>query len=636
VIAPPLLVGASLLAWGYAGNSLALAAVLAVLFEVVRFMGPRESIVAGREQMVVRISLLAVVALFVGAGIVQKFPTAIYTALRGLAPALFPLMMIQLLSDGQRIPAGAFRNDRQRSREGPPLEVTHLFAATALIGAAATDPAARWFYPAAAAIAAWALLARAKQRASASALIVVAVVLGFGIHTGLSTLQSRLEDWSTDFLQELLSAGADPFKERTRIGEMGKIKLSDRIALRAIPEGERPQQVLLREAAFDTYISGEWRATYRTFSPRDATEGGWRLAPAEGTKALSIRRSFSKGEGVLALPMGATRVTALPGASLGTLPSGAVRVRNMPSFIAMRVEYQPGADFAGPPTAADVDVPDVLRTALEQALAEARVPAGSPAAAEAAIRKFFAEKYGYTLALSDGHGGTRTLRDFLLKDRRGHCEYFATASALLLRAAGVPARYVVGYSAQEFSPLENAFVVRDRHAHAWATAWIDGRWVEVDNTPSRWADFEEQETRAWYGPVLDVLSWVIDALRRHVIEAEWNLAAGAIGVVAVAAVIALAWWLRRRPWKRAGRKAESHAATLAWRRLEASCASRGLERAPNETAREFARRIEATVPGTTGLAEIARRYYSARYDPASGPAEAAALAAEVDRWLQRA
>ena len=636
MIAPPLLVGASLLAWGYAGNSMALAAVLAVLFELARFLGPRESLVAGREQMVVRISLLAVLALFVGAGIVQKFPTAIYTALRGLPPALFPLVMVQLLSTGQRIPAGAFRGDRERSREGPPLEVTHLFAAIALIGAAATDPAAKWFYPAAAAITAWALLVRAKQRASAAALLVLATVIGFGVHTGLATLQSRLEDWSTDFLQELLSAGADPFKERTRIGEMGKIKLSDRIALRAIPEGARPQQVLLREAAFDTYISGEWRATYRTFSPRDATEGGWRLAPGEGTKALTIRRSVSKGEGVLALPMGATRVTALPGASMGTLPSGAVRVRNMPSFIAMRVEYQPDTDFAGPPTAADVDVPDVLRSALEQALAEAHVPAGSPAAAEAAIRKFFAEKYGYTLTLSDGHGGTRTLRDFLLRDRKGHCEYFATASALLLRAAGVPARYVVGYSAQEFSPLENAFVVRDRHAHAWATAWIDGRWVEVDNTPSRWADFEEQETRAWYGPLLDVFSWIIDEVRRHVVEAEWNFASVAIGLVATSVVVALAWWLRRKPWKRAARKAESHAATRAWRRVEASFASRGLQRASTETAREFARRIEGTVPGTQGLSEMARRYYSARYDPASGEAEAAAFAEAVDRWLQRA
>lgn len=636
MIAPPLLAGASLLAWGYAGNSMALAAVLAVIFELARFMGPREWLLAGRAPMVIRISLLAVVALFVGAGIVQKFPTAIYTALRGLPPALFPIVMIQLLSPGQLVPAGAFRKDRERAREGPPLEMTHLFAAIALIGAAATDPAAKWFYPAAAAIAAWALLARATERASAAAMLVVAIVIGFGVHTGLSTLQSRLEDWSTDFLQELLSAGADPFKERTRIGEMGKIKLSDRIALRAIPEGPRPQQVLLREAAFDTYISGEWRATYRTFSPRDPTQGGWRLAPGEATQALTIRRSISKGEGVLALPAGATRVSALPGANLGTLPSGAVRVRNMPSFYAMRVEYRPDTDFAGPPTAADLDVPDVLRSALDQALAEGRVPARSPRDAEAAIRRFFAEKYGYTLTLSDGHGGTRTLRDFLLKDRKGHCEYFATASALLLRAAGVPARYVVGYSAQEFSPLENAFVVRDRHAHAWASAWIDGRWVEVDNTPSRWADFEEQETRAWYGPILDLFSWAIDALRRNLLEAEWNLATAAIGVVAVAGVVALAWWLRRRPWKGAARKAESHAATQAWRKVEASFASRGLERAPQETVREFAQRIESTIPGTQGVSEIARRYYAARYDPASGAAEQAALAAEVDRWLRRA
>ncbi len=68
----------------------------------------------------------------------------------------------------------------------------------------------------------------------------------------------------------------------------------------------------------------------------------------------------------------------------------------------------------------------------------------------------------------------------------GHCEHFATATALLLRAAGIPTRYAVGYLVTEYSRFGNCFVVRQNHARAWTLAYIDGAWQSVDNTPSIW------------------------------------------------------------------------------------------------------------------------------------------------------
>jgi hypothetical protein len=191
----------------------------------------------------------------------------------------------------------------------------------------------------------------------------------------------------------------------------------------------------------------------------------------------------------------------------------------------------------------------------------------------------------------------------------------------------------VGYSAQEYSALEKAFLVRDRHAHAWATAWIDGRWIEVDNTPSRWADFEEKETRAWYGPALDILSWIIDAIRRNVLEEEWGFARAALVMLGLAVAVALAWWLRRRPWGGKGKAVEAHSATQEWQRVEASLSPRGFARAPNETVRDFATRLEAQ--GCEGLVDLARRYYVARFDPASDAAEGERLRQDVERWLAR-
>lgn len=640
MIAPPLLVGAAWLAWGYASGQWVVAAVLGLVFEAVRFAAPGDLSLARRESAAIRGVVLGAAALFVFAGSTQPFPGAIYFALRWLPLVLFPIALLQALAPARSIDAASLRAaaglyPAPRARSA--LDVTHFLVAAALIGAAASDPAARWFYPAAAAIAAWALLARAPRRVPATALLAVAAAMGFAIHTGLATLQSRIEDWSTELLQEYFSAGADPFRERTRIGDLGRIKLSDRIAMRVAPEGPRPPQLLLREASFDSYVGGEWRTRSRVFTSVAPVDSEWRLHAGAVPQALVIRRAFGRGEGVLALPAGAGRIPAIQGATLSTLATGTVRAQNLPSFLSLRVGYEPAADFAGAPTAADLEVPGLLRPALEQVIAEQAIPRDSPRAAEARLGRFFSERFGYSLTLSDGKGGTRTLRDFLLKDHKGHCEYFASATALLLRQAGVPARYTVGYSAQEYSALEKAFVVRDRHAHAWTSAWIDGRWIEVDNTPARWADLEERDARAWYGPMLDLASWAIDRLRKLLAEPTWDgrALALAFGVVALAAVGLLAW---RRRGARAprGSAPPEHPATSAWRRIEASLAARGFAPRPGETPRAFVDRIAFDRGADDDLRGLVRRYYAARFDPASGAEHSARLVEDVGRWLAKA
>ncbi|MEM9137769.1 MAG: transglutaminase domain-containing protein, partial [Cyanobacteria bacterium P01_F01_bin.42] len=88
------------------------------------------------------------------------------------------------------------------------------------------------------------------------------------------------------------------------------------------------------------------------------------------------------------------------------------------------------------------------------------------------------------------------LEAFLLDHRSGHCEYFASATALLLRSTGIPARYVAGYSVSEFSPAEQQYIGRVRDAHAWVMAYVDGAWRTIDTTPSGGASRERngQET----------------------------------------------------------------------------------------------------------------------------------------------
>lgn len=86
--------------------------------------------------------------------------------------------------------------------------------------------------------------------------------------------------------------------------------------------------------------------------------------------------------------------------------------------------------------------------------------------------------------------GQDAIDQFLFETRRGFCEHFASSFVFLMRAAGIPARIVVGYQGGEMNPVENYLLVRQSDAHAWAEIWLDETgWVGIDPTsavaPSR-------------------------------------------------------------------------------------------------------------------------------------------------------
>jgi protein-glutamine gamma-glutamyltransferase len=86
--------------------------------------------------------------------------------------------------------------------------------------------------------------------------------------------------------------------------------------------------------------------------------------------------------------------------------------------------------------------------------------------------------------------GANAVDQFLFSTRIGFCEHYASAFAVLMRAAGIPARVVTGYQGGQVNPYSGYLVVRQSDAHAWSEVWLDGRgWVRVDPTaavaPSR-------------------------------------------------------------------------------------------------------------------------------------------------------
>ena len=100
---------------------------------------------------------------------------------------------------------------------------------------------------------------------------------------------------------------------------------------------------------------------------------------------------------------------------------------------------------------------------------------------ERVLRKFNQEEYFYTLeppAL-----GSDSVDEFLFDTRRGFCEHYASAFAVLMRSAGIPARVVIGYQGGELNPMGNYLIVRQSDAHAWNEVWLEGSgWTRVDPT----------------------------------------------------------------------------------------------------------------------------------------------------------
>lgn len=78
---------------------------------------------------------------------------------------------------------------------------------------------------------------------------------------------------------------------------------------------------------------------------------------------------------------------------------------------------------------------------------------------------------------------TNPVDEFLFETRKGFCEHYASSFTLLMRAAGIPARVVIGYQGGEINPINNFLTVRQSDAHAWTEVWLkDQGWVRVDPT----------------------------------------------------------------------------------------------------------------------------------------------------------
>ena len=126
----------------------------------------------------------------------------------------------------------------------------------------------------------------------------------------------------------------------------------------------------------------------------------------------------------------------------------------------------------------------------------------------AVLRWFREDEFFYTLRASPlgRHGAD----EFLFDLRAGYCEYYASAFAILLRAAGIPTRVVTGYQGGFWQSGSQYLLVRQSDAHAWTEVWLEGRgWTRVDPTAAVSPARIEQSPRS-----------IIDS-PRHLLDLDW-------------------------------------------------------------------------------------------------------------------
>ncbi len=242
-----------------------------------------------------------------------------------------------------------------------------------------------------------------------------------------------------------------------------------------------------------------------------------------------------------------------------------------------------------------------------RALAE-RLVADQPTTYDrvAAINRYLSTAYAYDLSIPPQRRPGDAVDYFLFEERRGYCEQFASALAVLLRSVGIPTRLVTGYTPGTLNPVTGLLEVRNSDAHAWVEVFFPGvGWVEFEPTPGfpDTADLGGAVVRRWvWQDLLALLRTRLGGLaaRWPVVGrlSAWGSATvriGLWGIVAVAGLLAAAG-----TWRVVGHQSAPRAPQDAlddiYRQMCAALARRGLRRGQAETVDEFRRRVEAAVP----------------------------------------
>ena len=325
---------------------------------------------------------------------------------------------------------------------------------------------------------------------------------------GLRTMHESLEPIFIALFDEYFWRNRDPLINRTSLGSVVGFKRSERILARIHTAPRQRIPALLREASYSTFQYGNWLArdgAFLTVEPQRGDAGKtWVLGPgppADERTQISIR--FRKHTATVPVPLGARQIERVDAAEVQQNPFGAVRLELHPGWVSYQVAHRAYWSGGDPPRAPDREVPPEHRPDLERFATQLGLYGLAPREAIRRTNTYFIQHFRYSIQRRWPRDHSR-LHDFLFRNRSGHCEYFATATTLLLRELGIPTRYSVGYAVREYSPLGTA-LHRARAPCPRLDHGLAGRTLGTHrpDAPSLWA---EEETEFALRPMLDMFS----------------------------------------------------------------------------------------------------------------------------------
>ena len=457
---------------------------------------------------------------------------------------------------------------------------------------------------------------------------------------------------------------------QTSLGQVVDLKLSPDIQWRYQPlEGARPAR--LRTAVYNTFALDRWKARVKTafrtkISQERSVGGDFEMLFSDGV-GMHQNHVYEEGDflkeavgsgilrgrlgesDLLPVPTKALRFEAVPVESLEVNSLGTTQVTG-PLFDSIAVRIANGRErMAGEqdPSIRDLEIPEGELEGIDQFWFEQAEPMPLWDEEEmiarmeslemdedrelrlwAKLQQVFYQDFRYTLNLKPKRGEP-AISFFLNEMKAGHCEYFASASALLLRRAGIATRYCVGFAMAEKSEDGGEWIIRGKHAHAWAQAYLGGtwrleqpetpsknlvwrcrggRWVDIDLTPPDWLNQMSQSDR-WKQRLSD---WWQMLRQDALILLGKPLAGKAFKVILWVLGFVFMAWLLRQIWRSRRRKTGEGEEWLErcgtqdyFGNLERWLAKRIGPRPPGMTFGDYLEEYEA--------AELIAVYHQARY-----------------------
>jgi hypothetical protein len=536
---PRLLLGAALLFWGAMTEHSLLALIAALIVESPNWIRSRWNF---NDQACVRawhlclvLTLFAIIPIWLDGDRETLLPKL----LTWLPLLLFPLQFLQSFGFHNHLNLNNFYffsqvYRKKNSELGIEQSIVRFnfgnvyFISTLIASSLGSLAQHSIFFPGLIILTSWLILAHVRHRLFAMvSVLTFAAIIGLGGQIGMS----KLYHWATN--RGLGLGGipsADPTLTRTNIGSLGAIKQSPEMIWRLQPKtGQMPPR-LLRTVSYNRYKGVNWRNVYP--GPMIDDEQSFReldsMNLSEDESFFLLRENMSRKDLTKPLPSFEIRGAAnavdplpIPG-NTATLqdfqldgidinPLGTVRVFPQKPIIQGTVRWNDDLTTEAPPFPKEDLGIDEYEIAGIHEVADALGLKELPTTAEKIqrIRDFFTKEFKYTryLTIARAYASQKrptAIEIFLTTNKNGHCEYFATAATLLLRAADVPTRYCIGYAVMEKNTRKDEWVIRGTHAHAWTRVWDEQlqRWVDFDPTPGNWLAVETRGS-SFYQSMID-------------------------------------------------------------------------------------------------------------------------------------